>query len=182
MNSTSGRCGSWSWRLVGSRRFAEEAHQTEQGESVKIGIKMLNLLSDFSWWVRFAKSDDARSGLRLVGWTKAVARSRHPRDLSCAVPTRLANPAWARRTTGHSSTRSSANAFAHPTRLCITFSQKNIGPCLLLWAKGVARIPVFRFPLRRGGWRADKAHGLDVARPARECVAPGRARNAGPWA
>jgi hypothetical protein len=29
-----------------------------------------------------------------------------------------------------------ATAFAHPTRLCITSSQKKIGPCLRLWARG----------------------------------------------
>jgi len=179
MNSTSGRCGSWSWRLVGSRRFAEEAHQTEQGESVKIGIKMLNLLSDFSWWVRFAKSDDARSGLRLVGWTKAVARSRHPRDLSCAVPTRLANPAWARRTTGHSSTRSSANAFAHPQDCALRSVKRISAPVCCFGPRGSPAFLSFASPSGEGVGAPTRRMAWITPDRARECVAPGRARNAG---
>ena len=66
--------------------------------------------------------------------------------------------------------------------LCILVGSKEIGPCLRLWARGSPALLSLRFPLRRGGRRADKAHGLDYARPAQECVAPGRARIAGLWA
>ena len=40
-------------------------------------------------------------------------------------------------------------------------SQNNIGPCLRLWARGSPAFRFFRLPRDRGGWRADKAHGLD---------------------
>ena len=64
----------------------------------------------------------------------------------------------------------------------LLLESNNIGPCLRLWARGSPAFLSFRFPLRRGGRRADKAHGLDYARPARERVTPGRARIAGLWA
>src|SRR5262245_11510263 len=64
MNSTLGRCGSWSWRLVGRQSFGGGRAQAEQGESVEIGIKQLNFLGDFFGWVRFAKICAAISPVR----------------------------------------------------------------------------------------------------------------------
>jgi hypothetical protein len=52
---------------------------------------------------------------------------------------------------------------AHPTRPCITLSQKKIGPCLWLWARGSPAFRFFRLPRDRGGWRADRAHGPDYS-------------------
>src|SRR4029450_2165869 len=41
---------------------------------------------------------------------------------------------------------------------------------------------LFLTPSKTRGMARHKAHGLDCARPARERVTPGRARNAGLWA
>ena len=42
-------------------------------------------------------------------------------------------------------------------------------PLFCRWARGVPSVFAFRSPKKnRGGWRADKAHGLDYSRPARE--------------
>src|SRR5262247_707279 len=74
-----------------------------------------------------------------------------------------------------------ASAFAHPTRVsAMAFEDaKENRPLFAALGQGVARIPLLRLPRRSRGMARHKAHGLDFARPARECVAPGRARNAG---
>jgi len=55
-------------------------------------------------------------------------------------------------------------------------------PLLCRWARGSPSFLFFRLPRKSRGMARHKAHGLDFARPARECVAPGRARIAGLWA
>src|SRR5262245_13528803 len=89
---------------------------------------------------------------------------------------------WARRTRDFLCVGGRASAFAHPTALCILVESKENRPLFAALGQGVALIPVFSFPLKARGLARHKAHGLDFARPARECVAPGRARIAGPWA
>ena len=42
-------------------------------------------------------------------------------------------------------------------------SQKKIGPCLRLWARGSPAFLFFRLPRKRGGRRANKAHGPDYS-------------------
>src|SRR5215510_4393298 len=69
-----------------------------------------------------------------------------------------------------------------PARWVNCKEPKENRPLFAALGQGVALILFFRLPRKRGGRRADKAHGLDYARPARECVAPGRARIAGLWA
>src|SRR5215831_6294955 len=103
--------------------------------------------------------------------------------------------AWARRTIGFLLVEFSASAFAHPTRLCITLSQKKIGPCLRLWARGRPYFLSSVSLANRGGWRATRrmtqvtldrprsawlpggpgapGSGREASRPA-PCVAPTR--------
>jgi len=75
-----------------------------------------------------------------------------------------------------------------PSNLCITLSQKKIGPCLRLWARGSPAFFSSSVPSGWGGRRADKAHcpdysgrgvriapddGREASRPA-PCGAPTR--------
>src|SRR5262249_40122020 len=118
-------------------RFAETACKREPDASMKIEIKVLNLLSDFSWWVRSAKISGAilcrssphRSGRvgKGAGTTfRYVETSRAP------CPRVLAQlrimTAWARRTRVIVLGKFRASAFAHPTRLRITLSQTESAP------------------------------------------------------
>jgi len=57
---------------------------------------------------------------------------------------------------------------------CLSALSKDIGP-VLASGQGIALIPLSSVSSRRGGWRADKAHGLD--RQAGGGTACGR-----PWA
>ena len=50
----------------------------------------------------------------------------------------------------------------------VATSQKDIGPCSVAGPGGCPSCCPFAPPKNRGGWRADKAHGLDYSRPARE--------------
>ena len=50
----------------------------------------------------------------------------------------------------------------------LALSQKDIGPCSVAGPGGCPQSLPFAPPKYRGGWRADKAHGLDYSRPARE--------------
>ena len=91
----------------------------------------------------------------LVGWAKAVARpSTRMRDSRAPCPrchnSQLRKTAWARRTRDFGLRHRTANAFAHPTRLCITLSQKKFGPCLRLWARGRPHSCLFASPSGEG--------------------------------
>ena len=55
-----------------------------------------------------------------------------------------------------------ASACAHPTRPCITFSQRKSAPVSAL-GQGIALISLFRLPRNRGGWRADRAQCPDYS-------------------
>src|SRR5947208_3779417 len=93
------------------------------------------------------------------GGGTAVAHREVPRAPCPRVLAQLRiMTAWARRTRVFAIGKFRAGAFAHPTRPCITLSQKKIGPCLRLWARGSPAFLFFRLPRKRGGLRADKAH------------------------
>src|SRR4249920_4179943 len=55
-----------------------------------------------------------------------------------------------------------------PWRWVKSKRQKKIGPCSCAGPGGCPQSLPFAPPKNRGGWRADKAHGLDYSRPARE--------------
>src|SRR5215510_10241783 len=92
------------------------------------------------------------------------------------------------RASAHSPSKTGVNALmAHPTTLCITLTQKKIGPCLRLWARGrpyfltsvSLEIEGVGAPTRRiariapGGVRITPDVGREASRPA-PCCAPTR--------
>jgi hypothetical protein len=106
----------------------------------------------------------------LVGWTKAKARRfttagilvRRAHHGCCNVHRRRW---WARRTRVSAVKKRRGNAFAHPTRPGLScVESKEYRPLFIALGQGVALIPVFSLPLRRGGWRADKAPCPDCSR------------------
>src|SRR5262245_19814713 len=86
---------------------------------------------------------------------------------------------WARRTRDFLCVEGRASAFAHPTR---AIAAKENRPLFAALGQGVALIPLSVSLEKARGMARHKAHDPGYPGSARECVAPGRARIAGPWA
>src|SRR5438128_11686541 len=100
-------------------------------------------------WFRFAKTSRKFVACR-VGKGGGTAVLRGNADRTPCPPWMVRFALMPLVGTAHESLchreKCSANAFAHPTRLCITLSQKKFGPCLRLWARGRPHSCLFASP------------------------------------